>query len=279
MVQHGVDFPPFEEFADPRFMAEMAYEAEQAGWDGVFTWDHVWLGMKAPFVDPWVALSAVAARTERVRIGAMVTPLARRRPWQVARETVSLDHLSDGRLIFGVGLGGPIDAEFAAFGEETDNKVRARKLDEGLDVLAGLWSGEPFSYEGEEYRIDDVTFLPKPVQEPRIPVWVGGQWPNRAPFRRAARWDGAFPIISNGNTQVTPDVLREVGDYVEAHRTSDGPFDMVAGVGNPMDDDSKVADRVAALEEAGLTWAIYSFGSWNGTIEGTRERLRQGPPR
>ena len=279
MVKHGVDFPPFEEFADPRFMAELAYEAEQAGWDGVFTWDHVWLGMKEPFTDPWVALSAVAMRTERVRIGAMVTPLARRRPWQVARATVSLDHLSDGRLIFGAGLGSPPDAEFGVFGEETDSKVRARKLDEGLDVLAGLWSGEPFSYDGDEYRIDDVTFLPKPVQEPRIPVWVGGQWPNRAPFRRAARWDGAFPTVNDGNTPITPDILREVGDYVSAHRTSDGPFDMVAGVENPMDDPSEVADQIAALEEAGLTWAIYSFGSWNGTVEGTRERIRQGPPR
>lgn len=279
MVKHGVDFPPFEEFADPLFMAELAYEAEQAGWDGVFTWDHVWLGMKAPFADPWVALSAVAMRTERVRIGAMVTPLARRRPWQVARATVSLDHLSDGRLIFGAGLGSPPDAEFGVFGEETDSKVRARKLDEGLDVLAGLWSGEPFSYEGEEYRIEDVTFLPKPVQEPRIPVWVGGQWPNRAPFRRAARWDGAFPTANDGNTPITPDILREVGEYVGAHRTSDGPYDMVAGVEKPMDDPSEVADRIAALEEAGLTWAIYSFGSWNGTMEGTRERIRQGPPR
>ena len=235
--------------------------------------------MKEPFADPWVALSAVAMRTERVRIGAMVTPLARRRPWQVARATVSLDHLSNGRLIFGVGLGSPADTEFGVFGEETDSKIRARKLDEGLDVLAGLWSGESFSYEGEEYRIDDVTFLPKPVQEPRIPVWVGGQWPNKAPFRRAARWDGAFPTANDGNTPITPDILREVGDYVSAHRTSDGPFDMVAGVENPMDDPSEVADRIAALEEAGLTWAIYSFGSWNGTMEGTRGRIRQGPPR
>ena len=278
-MHHGIDIPPFEEFANPRFMAEVAYEAEQAGWDAVFTWDHVWLGMKAPFVDPWVALSAVAMRTNRIRIGAMVTPLARRRPWQVARATVSLDHLSNGRLIFGVGLGSPIDTEFAAFGEETDNRVRARKLDEGLDVLAGLWSGEPFSYDGQEYKIDDVTFLPKPVQRPRIPIWVGGQWPNRAPFRRAARWDGAFPIVNNGSTPITPDVLREIGDFTKAHRTSDGPFDMVAGAGNPMDDPAEIAERVAALEEAGLTWAIYSFGSWHGTIKGCRERIRQGPPR
>ena len=278
-MKHGVDFPPFEEFADPRFMAELAYEAEQAGWDGVFTWDHVWLGMSEPFVDPWVALSAIAARTEHIRIGAMVTPLSRRRPWQVARTTVSLDHLSNGRLIFGVGLGSPADTEFAAFGEETDNKLRARKLDEGLDVLAGLWSGEPFSYEGEEYRIDDVTFQPTPVQQPRIPVWVGGQWPNRAPFRRAARWDGAIPIANDGRTPITPDVLREIGDLIRAHRTSDEPFDMVVGVGNAMDDPSEIADRVAALEDAGLTWAIHSFGSWAGSLDERRKRIRQGPPR
>ena len=278
-MKHGIDIPPFEEFADPRFMAEVAYEAEQSGWDAVFTWDHVWLGMKEPFVDPWVALSAVAMRTERIRLGAMVTPLARRRPWQVARETVSLDHLSNGRLIFGVGLGGPPDAEFAAFGEETDNRIRARKLDEGLDVLTGLWSGESFSYEGQQYRIDDVTFLPTPVQQPRIPVWVGGQWPNRAPFRRAARWDGAFPISNNGQTPITPDALRDIGELIAQHRTSDGPFDMVAGTGNLMGDPSELVDRVAGLEEVGLTWAVYGFGPWSGRMEECRERLRQGPPR
>lgn len=278
-MKYGVDLPPFEEYADPRFMAEMAYEAEQAGWDGVFTWDHVWLGMSEPFVEPWVALSAIASRTERVRLGAMVTPLARRRPWQVARTTVSLDHLSNGRLIFGAGLGSPVDSEFAAFGEETDNKIRARKLDEGLDILAGLWSGEQFSYDGEEYRIDDVTFRPTPVQQPRIPVWVGGQWPNRAPFRRAARWDGVIPITNNGSTPITPDDLREISALIMEHRTSDAPFDVVAGAGNPMDDVSELTDRVAALGEAGLTWAICSFGPWAGTVEERRKRIRQGPPR
>ena len=149
-------------------------------------------------------------------------------------------------------------------------------------MLAGLWSGEPFSYEGEEYRIDDVTFQPTPVQQPRIPVWVGGQWPNRAPFRRAARWDGAIPIANDGRTPITPDILREIGDLIRAHRTSDEPFDMVVGVGNAMDDPSEIADRVAALEDAGLTWAIHSFGSWAGSDgrapEVGYDRGRRGSP-
>lgn len=278
-MKHGVDLPPFEEYSAPQVMAEVAYEAEQAGWDGVFTWDHLWLGSAEPFIDPWVALCAMAARTERVRIGAMVTPLARRRPWQLARSTVSLDHLSNGRLTFGVGLGDPPQSEFAAFGEETDSKIRARKLDEGLDILAGLWSGEPFSYTGRHFRVDNVTFRPIPLQQPRIPVWVGGQWPNRAPFRRAARWDGAIPIADNGNTPIMPDDLRQIGQIVKSHRTTDTPFDMVVGAGNPMDDPSKLAERVAALEESGLTWAMYGFGPWVGTLDECRRRIRQGPPR
>ncbi len=258
-------------------MAELAYEAEQAGWDGFFIWDHLWLDSREPFVDPWVALSVIAARTERIRIGAMVTPVARRRPWQLARTTTSLDHLSNGRLIFGAGLGSPPETEFGSFGEVTDNKVRARKLDEGLDVLTGLWSGELFSYDGEHFQINQVAFQPTPVQRPRVPVWVGGKWPNRAPFRRAARWDGAFPITGNGQTPITPDDIREIAKLVKGHRTTDAPFDMIAGIGNPMSERSELIERLADYEDAGLTWAIYGFGSWVGTFEECRARIRQGP--
>lgn len=278
-MKHGIDLPPFEEYSDPRTMAVLAYEAEQAGWDGVFTWDHLWLGSSSPMVDPWVALSAIASRTERVRIGAMVTPVARRRPWQLARTTISLDHLSNGRLTFGAGLGDPAESEFASFGEEADDKLRAKKLDEGLDVLAGLWSGEEFRYAGEHFRIDGVTFRPTPVQRPRIPVWIGGQWPNQAPFRRAARWDGAIPIMDNGNTPITPDHLRRIGRLIAAHRVDDAPFDMIASIGSPMSDRSGLDERLSSMGEAGLTWAIYGFGSWVGTFTECRARIRQGPPR
>lgn len=278
-MKHGIDLPLFEEYSDPHTMAVLAYEAEQAGWDGVFTWDHLWPGSSDPTVDPWVALSAIASRTERIRIGAMVTPVARRRPWQLARTTISLDHLSNGRLTFGAGLGEPAESEFAVFGEETDNRLRAQKLDEGLDVLEGLWSGEEFSYTGEHFRIDGVTFRPTPVQRPRIPVWIGGQWPNQAPFRRAARWDGAFPIVDNGRTPITPDDLRRIGKLIAAHRVDDAPFDMIVSIGNPMSDRSALDERISSMGEAGLTWAIYGFGPWVGTFAECRARIRQGPPR
>lgn len=278
-MKYGVDVPPFGKYSDPRVMAEVAYEAEQAGWDGFFTWDHLWLGSSDPFVDPWVALAAIAMRTERIRIGAMITPLARRRPWQLARTTVSLDHLSNGRLIFGVGLGDPSGPEFGVFGMETDAKVRAKKLDEGLDVLTGLWSGEPFSHEGEHFQIDNVTFQPTAVQQPRIPIWVAGQWPNKAPMRRAARWDGAFPIIDNGQIPVTPHVLTDIRSVIDSHRTSTEPFDIVTNSSNPMGDRSELAERAAALEQVGLTWVISTFMDSVGTFDECRAKIRQGPPR
>ena len=181
----------FGEFADPHRAARLAAEAEAAGWDGYLVWDHV-LGWPpdSPTADPWVLMSAVACATSRIRIGALVTPIARRRPIKLAREVVTLDHLSNGRLVFGAGLGAT-DEEFAQFGEDPDRRTRAEKLDEGLDVLAGLWSGEPFSYEGKHYRVDNVTFRPRSVQQPRVPVWIAGHWPYKKPFIRAARWDGA----------------------------------------------------------------------------------------
>ena len=165
----------------PQPLARLAREAEAAGWDGFFIWD-VFGGdsaAPAPVVDPWIALAAIAATTERIRFGPMVTPLPRRRPWKLAREAASLDQLSGGRLILGVGIGTPPE-EFARFGEQVDPRIRAEMLDEGLEVLTGLWSGEPFSFQGRHYRVEEATLLPRPVQQPRIPIWVGGTWPRAA---------------------------------------------------------------------------------------------------
>jgi alkanesulfonate monooxygenase SsuD/methylene tetrahydromethanopterin reductase-like flavin-dependent oxidoreductase (luciferase family) len=192
-MKYGLNLPNGGACGDARTLAEFAHLAEEAGWDGVFLEDYiVWQSHQdVPTYDPWVALAAMALRTERIRLGTQVTPLPRRRPWKLARETVTLDHLSNGRLILGVGLGDPTDGNFNQFEEVTDLKARARMLDEALDVLVGLWSGEPFSYRGEYYHVDEITLLPRPVQTPRIPIWVGGGWPLKGPARRAARWDGA----------------------------------------------------------------------------------------
>jgi alkanesulfonate monooxygenase SsuD/methylene tetrahydromethanopterin reductase-like flavin-dependent oxidoreductase (luciferase family) len=174
-------------------MAELARLAEDHGWDGFFVWDHVtWLRTDPqPVADPWILLTAVALATTRLRLGTMVTPVARRRPAKLARETSTLDQLSAGRLILGVGLGSPLADEFTAVGEPDDPKLLARRLDEGLDVLAAAWSGDPVRLHGTTQHVDGVTFLPRPVQRPRVPVWVGGTWPNKAPVGRALRWDGA----------------------------------------------------------------------------------------
>jgi alkanesulfonate monooxygenase SsuD/methylene tetrahydromethanopterin reductase-like flavin-dependent oxidoreductase (luciferase family) len=238
-MQFGLSLPQFDAFGDVRKLVELAQAAEEAGWDGFFVWDHILFDdFWRPMVDPWVALAAIAMATEHIRIGTLVTPVARRRPWKLARETVSLDRLSGGRLILGVGLGSPETWEYGFFGEETDNRIRAEKLDEGLAILQGLWSGEMFGFQGKHYQLEEMRFLPTPVQQPRIPIWVAGLWPNKPPMRRAARFDGAIPIKSPGT--LTPDDWREALAYINQHRTSDEPsdtpFDAVAMGVTPGDD-------------------------------------------
>jgi alkanesulfonate monooxygenase SsuD/methylene tetrahydromethanopterin reductase-like flavin-dependent oxidoreductase (luciferase family) len=267
-------------FGDPRLLVDMAVAAEEAGWDGFFLWDHLlWIDPDGHVADPTVVISAVAARTERIRIGIMVNLLARRRPAKVARETVTLDVLTAGRLIVGAGLGS-LASEFTAFGESADLRVRAARLDESLHLLDALWTGQPVTFQGEYLTATGVTMLPRPVQRPRIPVWCGGRWPNRAPFRRAARWDGVMPIhvgYGLGET-MPPGELRAVLRYTQKHRTAEGPFD-VALEGQT---DGTAGDRGARLVDsyahAGLTWWIEALGWWRGTPADAMSRIRQGPP-
>jgi hypothetical protein len=218
-MRFGLHLPNFEVGGDPHALADLAAQAEAAGWDGFFLWDHI-LGdpaWRTPMLDPWIALAAVASATSRLRLGALVTAVPRRRPWQLARETATLDLLSGGRLVVGVGLGNPPGAEFEHFGEDGDARRRARRLDEGLVILNGLWSGEPFGFNGEEYRMRETVFLPTPVQRPRPPIWVAAHWPARAPLRRAARWDGVFPEHADGR-RLSPSELGELLEYVRGPR-------------------------------------------------------------
>lgn len=274
-MKFAVNVQNFGEFADVRRLVGLAKEAEDNGWDGFFLWDHINWG--PPMIDPWIALAAIATATDRIKIGTIVTPLARRRPWKVARETITLDQLSGGRLILGVGLGYPPEVEFTKLGEDADDRVRAQKLDESLDILTGLWSGEPFSYEGEHYQLDNVTFLPKPVQQPRIPIWVAGMWPTRRPFRRAARYDGVVPMKverSGKPTLITPEEVADVVAYVRKHRESDAPFDVT--LGTPISTDPVQArDVVDAFAAAGATWLLEG----PPTPELLSARLRAGVPK
>ena len=232
-AKRGIFVAPFDELADPRLLMELAARAEDLGWDGFFLWDHI--RYRAPtrdVLDPWVALSAIAVATERIRIGPMVTPVSRRRPHKLARESVALDHLSNGRLTLGVGLGSDNNGELGPFGEETDPKARAQMLDDGLEKLAGYWAGE---------------FEPVPVQSPRIPVWVAGRWPNRRPLQRAARWDGMFPI-----DLPEPDALGELAaEVIDLRDDSDAPFDLVVEI--------EPGDDPAPWEVAGATWVLTAF--------------------
>jgi len=282
-MRFGIDVPNHGPYSDPRLLAELAREAEAAGWDGFFIWDHLvrWNDRRLPVADPWVALAAMASTTERIRLGPMVTPLARRRPWKLARETVTLDHLSGGRLILGVGLGARSEAEFEAFGDEGNPVQRATMLDEGLEVLTGLWSGQPFGYYGIHYQIQETQFVPPPVQSPRIPIWVAGTWPRKRPFRRAANWDGAFPLGAGRShlDMMTPDEIRQVVAYVKQQRTSPSPFDIVHAGLTPGENTSQDAETVLAYAEAGVTWWLENITPQRGPLETMRERIRSGPPR
>jgi alkanesulfonate monooxygenase SsuD/methylene tetrahydromethanopterin reductase-like flavin-dependent oxidoreductase (luciferase family) len=272
--------PNFGAFGDANVLGELAATAEQNGWDGFFIWDHILFQETPPqdVVDPWVALTTIALRTDRIRLGALMTPLARRRPWKVARETVSIDRVSGGRLTFGAGLGFPPRAEFELFGEESDDRIRARKLDEGLAILDGLWSGEPFAFEGAHFHIEETRFLPRPVQQPRPPVWIAGWWPNKPPLRRAARWDGVFSELVMGGLP-SPDQLREIRAYVHEHRDSPNPFDAALN-GYTDTDPSHAAETVGPYVEAGLTWWLERIDpERRNSVAETRERIEAGPPR
>jgi alkanesulfonate monooxygenase SsuD/methylene tetrahydromethanopterin reductase-like flavin-dependent oxidoreductase (luciferase family) len=287
-VRHGLSIPNFGDWSDPRTMVDLAREAEAAGWDGFFLWDHVrFSATPLPVHDPWSLLAAIAVTTERLVIGPMVTPLPRRRPWIVARQAVTVDHLSNGRLMLGVGIGEPVDVELTAFGEADDLKTRAAMLDEALTVLDGLWSGEEFSHHGTYYHLEPMTFLPRPVQRPRIPIIVAGYWPNRGPIRRAARWDGMY-VLFPYPTEAWEDKARALVAELRSLRPDpDAPFEYFDG-GRTLDDGPD-PDDPALSADIGATWWVESLDpwryGWDGTAEGwpalepVRDRIRLGPPR
>jgi len=286
-MRFAVDVPNFGDFADPGVFADLARRAEGAGWDGLFVWDHVThrKELLRTIADPWVLLTAAALATRTIRLGTMVTPVARRRVSKLAREVTTLDRLTGGRMILGVGLGSPVKDEFGTFGETTDARELAVRLDEGLEALHLLWSGQPVTFHGQHVVVDDVVFVPTPVQRPRVPVWVGGRWPARPPMRRAARWDGAVPILEprdNGKPR-QPDAatVREIHAFLADCRTEAGldaePFDLVMSGTSPADPGA-AADLVGPLEQAGATW--WNECEWDDLerAEPMLRRADQGPP-
>jgi hypothetical protein len=270
-------------YGDARTAANFAYEAEQAGWDGFFVWEPVW------GIDAWVSLTAAAMRTSRIRLGTMLTPLSRMRPWKLASETATLDNLSNGRVILAVGLGA-VDTGFEAFGEVTDRKARAELLDEGLDILTGLWRGQPFIYTGKHYQVKEAEFNPPPppIQQPRIPIWVVGAWPRRKSMQRVMRYDGLLPARLNEDgswAELKPTDIQEMKTFIEGNRTGTTAFDIIVEGKTPGDDPKQSASIVQRWAEVGATWwleamwdALVSMRTGTGA-NSVLERIRQGPPR
>lgn len=263
-------------YGDARTVASLAHAAEAAGWDGFFVWEPIW------GIDPWVSLAAAAMQTERIRLGTMLTPLSIRKPWKLASETATLDNLSGGRVILSVGLGAT-DTGFASFGEETDRKIRAEMVDEGLEILTGLWHGQPFSFEGKHYTIRETKFYPPPppVQQPRIPIWVVGAYPCRKSMQRALRYDGLLPAKMNDQgkfVEMTPEIIQEIKRYITQNRAVNIPYDIVQEGRTPGDNPGEAARIVQSWAEAGVTWWIEAM--WGEEqVEKVSNRIHQGPPR
>ena len=226
-----------------------------------------------PVADAQVLLTALIIRTKRIKIGPIVTPLPRTLPWKVARETVSLDHLSQGRLVLGVGIGNDRGREYSAFGQSPDDKLHGEMLDESLEVLTKLWSGEAFDFQGDHYTLNNACFAPTPLQKPRIPIWVAGVWPNKKPFRRAARWDGVCPIMRDRD--LTPDDFREMLTYIQQYRELDSSFAVLASGRTQGNEEDKAI--VTPFAEAGVNWWQEGF-DWNNSLDQVRARIHKGPP-
>jgi alkanesulfonate monooxygenase SsuD/methylene tetrahydromethanopterin reductase-like flavin-dependent oxidoreductase (luciferase family) len=271
-VRVGLSVP---NFAEPHRLLEVARVVDENGWDGFFLWDHVVVDRAAPppISEPWTVLAAVATATSRVRIGTMVTPVARRRPWVLARQVLTVDHLSGGRAVLGVGLGVPPELEYGAVGEPADPKVHAELLDEALEVITGLWSGDPVDHRGRNFTVADVRFLPPPVQQPRVPIWSAASLPARGGVRRAARWDGVVPMHATIDElrPCTPEEVATIVREIRGAREGDGPFDVVVWV---VFTDESLRREYA---DAGATWLVEGPAPGPDWLDDAFHMARSGP--
>lgn len=273
-MHHGIVVVPFGQYADPNYVVQLGQAAEVAGWEGLFVWDHLAFTWGIPSGNPWVILSAVAQATDNMKIGTGVTPLPRHRPHVLANLLTTLDMLSNGRLIFGAGLGA-IPEEFSAFGENDDLKQRSIMVDEGLEIIEQMMSGDPVTYKGKYYSVENITLAPLPVQRPRIPIWIGGE--SSPALRRAARWDGWIAGIDDeqGNITKTPDELNRQASIINKLRSNpDIPFE-VALMGQAYGKDRSLTSE---YESAGATWWLEIVAPLLGSHEEMLERIQAGSP-
>lgn len=277
-MNFGINLSTFNDFADPNLLADIGQEIEEAGWESVFLWDHLMhkKERQSKIVSPWIALSAIATRTSRIKIGTYVSPLPRYQPWEFAKLTASLDLLSNGRLILGLGLGSPAD-EYTAFGKEYNTRILAEMMDEGLVIIQKLWIGEPFTFHGKHYQLEEAFLLPRPVQYPRVPILLGGFWPRKKPFIRAAKFDGIVPITKKYPQPISTEELRDLLTFINQYRTSSEPFQVTISGSLPTDPEQR--DRlILGLTNAGATRWIEHCTPWTGSIQNLLEKIRRGPP-
>jgi alkanesulfonate monooxygenase SsuD/methylene tetrahydromethanopterin reductase-like flavin-dependent oxidoreductase (luciferase family) len=257
-------------WGDADDVGELAAEAEAAGWDGLFVWEPVW------GVDAWISLGLAAVRTSRIRLGTLLTPPSRRRPWELASQVATVDRLSAGRVTLSVGLGA-LDSGFESFGEQCDRRVRAELMDECLDIVCGLWAGQPFSYDGNHYTVGATDFptIGHTIQQPRVPIWCVGALGREKSMERALRWDGVIPQVLDGGSARQPNL-----DEVTALRARVG--EAITGRDFDIVIEGTVAEHSpAAYASAGATWWIESM--WDAMneyspITAAADRLREGPP-
>ena len=277
-MRFGLNLPLTGIFSDIALAARLAREAEASGWDGCFVWDHLSIAGAARLADPWLALALIAQATKRIRLGPLVTPLFRRHAAKLAYETVTLDHLSQGRLILGAGLGSDVFREISAFGGPLDDKIRAQMLDEGLAVLAGLWSGQPFSFTGKHYRLERAQVVPPCLQSPRIPIWIAASGQRRSPLRRAAQYDGVVPVSGDLKSSLSPAQISEMVSYIQRFRSPHEPFDVVHFGAAAGPRPAQAQTLIDSYAEAGVTWWIETLPLEAPAFAPIRERVRRGPP-
>lgn len=271
--RYGLYIPNYGPLAEPATIVKLAKMAEEKGWEGLFLWDHIPVDSSMNAYDPWLLLSLVATNTEKLRIGTTVTPLARRRVQKLAKEVVTLDHISNGRFTLGIGLGN--EKEFSAYGEEFKPRKVSKRLDESVEVLRLLWSGEEVDYNGKQVKVKAMHH-PTPVQE-QIPIWVGGVWPNKAPFRRAARHQGVFPLKAGDGYGMTPQDYKEILSYIEKHGGDLTNYDVVMTVYSQGDQEK---DKwMSGFNEAGVNWFVDCLDPWRGDAEYLINRIKKGPSR
>jgi hypothetical protein len=261
----------------------LASELEDAGWDGAFYYDDIYTDAKTEMSAAWPIMAAMATTTKKVRIGSLLTAVGRRKPWELARESVTVDWLSRGRLVLPTGLGWAGDGAYTKTGMPAERKTRAEMLDEGLEILDGLWSGKPFRFNGKHNQIKSMRFIPRPFQMPRIPIWVVGAWGWSKSMGRVLKYDGLIPVIkkSNGDHgEVTPATIREMRKFVTEKRVVKGnmrkDFDIIKDGTTPLDR-TKAREIVEPFAEAGATWWMESMWGYKGLRE-VRKRAKAGPP-